>query len=216
MLKRLSDNTNIRLHTDNKYMGLTVLNRQGPLSEPYLERIRNTIYKAIGQHPRTFAIRFDLTVPLHMTVIDTVIISRFLASLRAQVEADLCSKAKKRSRIYPCRIRYIWAREQNVSHNWHYHCVIFLNKDIYCAVGNYKAKKGNMAAKIHKAWASALGIDISDARGLVEFCAVFILDRNDLSNEMNLDPLFEACSYLAKVATKQFGDRTKNFSSSNL
>lgn len=216
MKKRLPENTNIKLHTGEEYMGLTVLTSQGPLSEPYLERIRKTIFRAMEEHPRTFAIRFDLTVPLEMGDIDTAIISRFLASLRAQIEADLIGKARREKRIYPCRVRYIWAREQHSSHHWHYHCVIFLNKDTYSALGDVQAPKGNMAAKIHKAWASALGIDISEVRGLVQFCAVFILNRNYVWNEVKLWPLFEACSYLAKVATKQFGDRTKNFSSSIL
>jgi hypothetical protein len=215
MLKRLPVNTNIRLHTDNEYMGLPVLKTVGPLSEPYLLRIQKTISRALDEHPRTFAIRFDLTVPLWMGTIDTALITRFLASLEAQIDAELKRRGKKDNRQYRCTLRYIWAREQHLSHHWHYHCVIFLNKDAYHTLGDITAEEGNMAARIKKAWASALGVDMNNVRGLVEFCAVYYLDRNDPWNEMNLWPLFEACSYLAKVGTKQYGDRSKNFSSSN-
>lgn len=215
MLKRLPDNTNIRLHTADSYMGLPVLNAKGPLSEPYLERISKTINRALEEHPRTLAIRFDLSMPVWMGIIYTDVISKFLASLEAQIEADLKRKTRNGTRVYPCTVRYIWAREQNSSHHWHYHCAIFLNKDAYFTRGDISAQEGNMAARIHKAWASALGVDVSAVRGLVQFCNEFHLDRNDPWNELNICPLFEACSYLAKVATKQFGDGTKNFSSSN-
>jgi hypothetical protein len=216
MLKRLSDNTNIKLHTGEEYRGLTVLDNYGPLSQPYLERMYLTINRAMEEHTRTLAIRFDLTFPEWMGVIHTDLITRFLESLKSQIEADLNAKAKKGIRVFPCTVRYIWAREQNVSHHWHYHCVIFLNKDAYLTVGEITAREGNMAARIHKAWARTLGTDFDSVRGLVEFCGEYYLDRNDPWNELELSRLFEACSYLAKVATKQFGDRTKNFSSSNL
>jgi hypothetical protein len=217
MLKRLPVNTNIKLHTGNEYMGLTVLKTVGPLSEPYLERMYLTINKALEEHPRTLAIRFDLTFPEWMGFIHTDVISKFLASLEAQIEADLKRKAKSGIRVYPCTVRYIWAREQVSSHHWHYHCVIFLNKDAYFTLGDITAEEGNTAARIHKAWASALGTDFNAVRGLIQFCdnGEYYLDRNDVWNEVELSRLFEACSYLAKVATKQFGDRTKNFSSSN-
>ncbi len=215
MLKRLSDNTNIRLHTDKEYRGLTVLDNYGPLSEPYLERMYLTINKAMEQHTRMLAIRFDLTIPEWMGIIHTDVISKFIASLGSQIEADLNAKARKGNREIPCTVRYIWAREQVSSHHWHYHCVILLNKDAYFTLGDITASEGNTAARIHKAWARALGIDFHSVRGLVEFCGEYYLDRNNPWNEIELSRLFEACSYLAKVATKQFGDRTKNFSSSN-
>ena len=216
MPKRLPENTNIKLHTGEEYMGLTVLTSQGPLSEPYLERMLVTINKAMEEHIRTLAIRFDLTFPEWMGVIHTDMISKFLASLCSQIEADLKSKAKKGTRVFPCTVRYIWAREQHGSHHWHYHCVIFLNRDAYFTLGDITAEEGNMAARIHKAWARTLGIDFDSVKGLVEFCGEYYLDRNYSWNVLEVDRLFKACSYLAKVATKQFGDRTKNFSSSIL
>lgn len=72
-----------------------------------------------------------------------------------------------------------------------------------------------MAARINKAWARVLGIDMNAVRGLVEFCGEFHLDRNSPWFEKDIWPLFEAISYLAKVVTKHFGDGTKNFSCSN-
>lgn len=215
MLKRLTDNTNIRQYQDNQFEGYPIL--QCIMSEHYLKKIRTTIENAVQEHHRTLAIRFDLRIPQWMGEVDTALISRFLASLRAKIDADLKSKSRDGSRVYPCTLRYIWAREQDSSTHWHYHCVIFLNRDAYFTRGDITADKGNTAARIQQAWASALGLDFESVRGLVDFThnGVFELDANSGSFTHITGELFKAASYLAKVVTKKYGDGTKNFSCSN-
>lgn len=213
MNKRHTDNPNIRIFNGNEYEGLPLLNLD--MSENYLERIKITIEKAIEEHPRTLALRFDLRIPIWMGELDTALISRFLASLKAQIEADQKRRARIGKRSFPCTVRHIWAKEQNISHHWHYHVVIFLNEDAYYYLGDVDALEGNMAARINKAWASALGLDILQVDGLVEFIAEFHLDGNDPWVCSQIWPLFECASYLAKLVTKQYGNGRKNFSCSN-
>lgn len=216
MLKRHTDNTNIKQYKDQQYQGYPVL--QCIMSEPYLGKIKTTIDRALQEHPRTLAIRFDLRFPQWMGEVDTAMISRFLASLRAKIDADLRRKSCDGSRVYPCTLRHIWAREQDSSHHWHYHCVIFLNRDAYFTRGDITAEKGNTAARIQQAWASALGVDFYTASGLVDFTrdGVFHLDAHSLDLNHDAGELFKAASYLAKVVTKHYGDGTKNFSCSNI
>ena len=214
MTKRLSDNTNIHLITGNEYNGLPILSKF-TMSANYLDRLVATMQKAIDEYRRTYAIRFDLTVPLWMGELDTALISRFFASLNAQIQADLKHRARDGKRVFPCTLRYSWAKEQHTSHHWHYHCVIYLNRDSYGWLGDIGASQGNMAARIKRAWASALGVDVESVSGLVHFCGEFVLDGDDPWFQVNAGPFFEAISYLAKVVTKHYGDGTKNFSCSN-
>lgn len=215
MTTRLNENPNITLFNHQHYMELPVVN--SCLSEPYLVRLKQTFDKALSTHPRTWVIRFDLRIPQWMDAMDTAVISRFLASIKSQIEADQERKAREGIRVYPCTIRYAWAREQNLSLHWHYHVALFLNADAYRYLGDITANEGNTAARIKKAWASALGVDINQVNGLVEFVRDFLLDSNDpWLAARSLDECFKACSYLTKVVSKQYGNGTKNFSCSNI
>lgn len=171
--------------------------------------------RAVLEHHRTYAIRCDLTVPMWMGELDTALISRFFASLNAQIQADLKRKVREGKRSYPCTLRYSWAKEQHLSQHWHYHIVIYLNKDAYHCLGDIGAANGNMAARIKRAWASALGVDLESVNGCVNFSGDFYLDVNDPWFDAQMWKFFEAISYLAKVATKNYGDGAKNFSCSN-
>ena len=209
MNKRLATNTNIKLFQGNEYDGLPILDYV--MSKDYLKKIKITSRYALHDHTRSLIIRADLRVPIWMGNVDTALISQFIASLKAQIKADLQKKANAGSRVYPCNLRYVWAKEQDLSWHWHYHTLLFLNKDAYHTVGDINAVNGNMAARIKKAWASALGLGIDETAGLVQFCGEFHLDNNSPWINAHLSPVFEAASYLAKVATKNYGDHTKHF-----
>lgn len=65
-----------------------------------------------------------------------------------------------------------------------------------------------------KAWASALGlIDVNHAKRLVHFPAnsSYFIDRNSELFEKQYEDLFYRTSYLAKVETKEYGDKQRNF-----
>ena len=46
------------------YKGLSVQSEHGHLSASYLGKIYNTMKNAVNDHPRTFAVRVDLRLPL--------------------------------------------------------------------------------------------------------------------------------------------------------
>ncbi|HDT6064447.1 TPA: inovirus-type Gp2 protein, partial [Enterobacter kobei] len=64
----------------------------GPSNPRYLRRIRETLDKALNQHPRTLLLRFDLRLPTKDNLVyrdDPGLIKRFMGSLQAQIVADL-------------------------------------------------------------------------------------------------------------------------------
>lgn len=139
--------------------------------------------------------------------------SRFLASLKAQIEADLNRKARRGGRVHSCRLRFVWAREQDSSPNPHFHIVIFINRDTYHCLGDFRADDGNMAARIKKAIASALSIPVEYAAGLAHFPdgGVHVLDANASDFPFRRAAAFECASYLAKAYSKHYGNHARHF-----
>lgn len=213
MQKRHPFNPNLRLHHDRLWSGLPVLSQKGPLIVEYLQSIDETMWAATHDHPRTLMIRFDPRLPAIGEFLSDRFMSRFLASLKAQIEADLKRKARRGGRVHPCHLRYVWAREQDSSPRPHFHCVLFINRDAYHCLGDFRADDGNMAARIKKAIASALGIPVEYAAGLVHFPdgGVHVLDVNATDFHYRRAVAFECASYLAKAATKYYGSRARHF-----
>ncbi len=106
--------------------------------------------------------------------------------------------------------QYVWVREQDSSHNPHYHVLIFLN-------GN-KIQYYKYPFKANEIWCNAIarhhGYDCPQ-KGLIEVCSAgydgipmnhgILLHRD---NEMLKQEAYRICSYLAKVNTK--GNTPKN------
>jgi hypothetical protein len=215
MPKRLANNTNIKLIQQPEYEGLTINQHVGYMGERYLYKLKSTAMKALEEHHRTLAVRFDLRLPTSGVKFQTFMISEFIRRLRMYIANDLKNKSISGSRVHPCNMRYSWAKEQNISDNPHYHCVIYLNKDCYYSVGDINANEGNLASIIKRAWADTLGMNINNTRGLVQFCGECQLDANSAWIEQYLSDYFVVISYLAKVHTKNYGDGSKCFSCSN-
>ena len=200
----------------------------GPLNNHYLNRIVETLDCSLSEYPRTMAVRIDLRLPdiadpnnsmdvdspTHFMNLDQKVISRFFASLQAQIKHDLNCKRGEGKRVHPCRVRYVWVRECSAEFKWHYHVVLFLNKDAYAHLGDFKVLdiKSNLVSKIRQAWLSALGGDYEDCVGLVYIPenAVYYLDANNLSNHVYGDFIYR-CSYMAKHDTKQYGNGFRCF-----
>tara|TARA_R110001599_G_C12115419_1_gene648394 strand:+ start:284 stop:958 length:675 start_codon:yes stop_codon:yes gene_type:complete len=216
---RLRNNTNLSLHTASHYQEHTVQLQHGPLIADYLESISQVFHNAISEHSRTLAIRIDLRLPNTIKCPDypfaygNSIISKFTASLKAQLKAHQLKKQSMGKRAIPCTLRYVWVNERDSVLNDHYHMVLFFNKDAYDRLGDIRAIEGNMAARIKKAWASALDLELRAVTGLVHFTrnGVFHLDSNSEYFNQNYNNCFEACSYLAKAKTKHYGSRMKSF-----
>ncbi|MCU8301522.1 inovirus Gp2 family protein [Vibrio vulnificus] len=181
----------------------------------YLQKIYDTLDLALEDHPRTFAVRIDLRLPLLTEVDNSNLMKNFIASLDAQIQADLRKKQRDGKTKRRCRLRYIWVREKDKSPKHHYHIVILLNRDVYNCVGEY-AHTNNLSHKIKTAWCRALDIELYDGGRLVHFPEDFMyhLDINSLRFSTVLDQLFYRLSYFAKVRSKKFGDGYRNFGSS--
>ena len=213
MNARLAQNPNLTLHTKPDYNGNSVYLKRGPSIDSYLTNIDETLKKALFEHPRTIAIRTDLRLPLNFDRNDTCVISRFMESLKAQIRADLNNRARRGVRVHDTTLRYIWVKEQNKSMNWHYHVVLLLNNDTYNHLGNFNAQEGNMAARIKKAWISALGLCTYAYGGLVHFPKnpIHYVNVNSKTYIQEYDTLFYRVSYFAKADTKKFGNGTNSF-----
>ncbi len=207
-----------------------LINNHGPLDMRYLDKIKATIDKALGQHPRTIAIRVDLRLPVLETDAedhlsndnpscffdtDSSVISRFFSSLDAQINADLKRREKDTKQTFDHTLRYVWVKEQSKEHRDHYHVLVLLNKDNYGALGRYNAMSGNLANRIRQAWTSALRVDFETFKHLVHFPEnpVYRLNRNALTWEYSqvFDDLIFRISYLAKKETKHYGTGYRSF-----
>jgi len=213
---RLHSNTNLTLHSSDNYNGIPVQTQHGALIENYLNPILSTLQNAIDEHSRTLAIRVDLRLPDQEELISPRIISKFFDSLKAIIRADLAKRKREHGRVHPCSVRYIWVKEKNEALKSHYHLLILLNNDCYNSLGRFDKTEGNMAARIKKAWCSALGYHMADIAGLIHFPVnpIYHLNRNSTSYSLELDDLFYRVSYFAKAKSKNFGDYSNAFGTS--
>ena len=204
----------------------------GPLNSNYLNRIVEVIHCSLFEHPRTMAVRIDLRLPdiadpnssmdvdspSHFMAVDQKVISRFFASLQAQIKHDLNCKRIEGKRVHPCSVRYVWVRECSAEFKWHYHVVLLLNKDAYAHLGSFNVFyiQSNLNSKIRKAWSSALNGDYECCAGLVHIPEnpIYYLDANNLNENVYRDFIYR-CSYMAKYDTKLYGNGFRCFGCSH-
>lgn len=194
--------------TYKQYQTLARINQ--PLVTNYLDAIEKVMLAACAEHKRTFAVRIDLRLPAYSNTINlnsNKVCTRFVASLVAQIKADTKLKAREGKTPHPCNIRNIWAREQNIAHHQHYHCVLFFNKDRYHCTGKINAESDNLFTRIVKAWASALSLPLDETMRLVHLPenAHHYLDANNPNFTQDFHALYYRLSYFAKLNTKQYG-----------
>lgn len=205
-------NKNLTIHQGGLYKGIPVWDK-GDLIWDYLVSIEAVIDKALREHPRTLAIRFDLHLPIVTNEFNSSLISQFFKKLNNEITKDCRAKKKKNGQVHKTALRYIWVREQNNSHSPHYHIVIFLNKDTYYGLGDYGGEGNNLANRIMRAWSNALNVDAFSGRPLVHFPknSTYRLIKNHASFAKEHKSLFYRLSYFAKTDTKQFGDMVNSF-----
>jgi hypothetical protein len=229
MAERLRSNPNLTLHTENHYNGYPVLTSRGPLIEEYLEAILSTLGNALEDYSRVCVMLFVLRFPADSDAPDTAVISRFIDSLKAQIRADQDRKQRLDKRVHPCNLRYVWVKERDTPIHDHYHVAIIVNRDAYFTLGRFKTgvvtdywgrpeatdteAELNMSDRIKRAWASALGLDLWEADGLVHFPKnpTYRIDGRHPCGPGELADAFQRLSYFAKAQTKHFGDHAKSF-----
>lgn len=219
MTYRHPNNPNLTLTYESDYHGLPLLPKHGPYIESYLDKIIESIRRALDKHRRVTAIRFDLRIPSNCAEPDSQVITRFFESLKAKLASNQLRKARHGLRVHSCDLSYVWVKERSTSHHRHYHCCILLNGDAYYHLGSFRPgvggdqRQGNMAVRIRSAWASALGIHWEKAKGLVNFPPnrVYHLDANSETIIWQVGDLFQRLSYFAKADTKNYENSQKCF-----
>ncbi|EMB7752247.1 TPA: inovirus Gp2 family protein [Serratia marcescens] len=198
-------------------------NSYGTLNKNYVKRIQDTITKALNEYPRVMVLRVDLRLPEIETGSyknDSGIVTRFIVSLKAQIEADLLKKCHEGKRVHSCRVRHIWAREFNECGKKHYHVALLFNREAYAYPGRYTSINGNdthnLAMMIMEAWVRALGLNSvvnhQQYYPLVEFPVngyYHLSKKNDFTEQ--LATVTDRLNYLAKNYSKDNSDGQRNF-----
>ncbi|EFF0685543.1 inovirus Gp2 family protein [Escherichia coli] len=203
----------------------TFISPFGLSNQHHMDRIRETLDKSLQEYPRTFVLNIILRLPdenYEHYKADPKLITRFIESLKSQIEHTQKRKAAQGKRIRSCNVRYAWSREFGEEKGKkHYHVALMLNKDVYCNAGTYslnnKQYVHNLALMIMEAWIRTLSLNVtSDYQKhytLVHFVKEgdFRLDKNGENFEYYYSQLERSLSYLTKLATKDSSDGMRNF-----
>ena len=211
-----------------------IIESYGPLNPTYVKRIYETIDIARKDYSRLLAIRFDLRFPdedlrdfLTDYSPDNGVWSRFIRSLEAQIKADIRRRRKRGKRTYPCKVRFIRAREfDGTGIKPHQHVCLLLNRDMYVGPGFYGYKQPEwldweqtrgLSRMIFNAWVRALKLEDKKYHKLVYFpekCS-YPLIKSRPSYQENYDAMIQRVMYLAKRRSKHNEDGWRNFSCSH-
>lgn len=210
-------NPNLTFHCGGNYQGLPVQFDKGPFIRQYLDRLSQTVSRALGQYPRVFAFRVDLRLPVGGLLPDhsdtNQVIGRFIESFKAKISHNRRMARMTNKYAHDSKVRYVWAREVGSHGRPHYHVAFLLNYDAFNALGKFEVGRDNIFNRLEEAWASALGLPVEAVRGLVEIPdnPTYCLRRDD---PQGLNEFFYRASYLCKAATKVYGDGQHGFGAS--
>ncbi|WP_241662881.1 inovirus Gp2 family protein [Pseudomonas sp. Sample_9] len=210
-MARCQQNTNLTLHRESVYLGLAVQATKGPFISQYLNRLHETMVRALAQYPRVFTFRIDLRLPARTDLPDyaytNVVIERFIESFKAKIKHNRSQARQLNKHAHDSKVRYVWAREHGLYGKPHNHMAILLNRE---ALGKFEAGRDNMFNRLVEAWASALGGAVEAVKGLVEIPTnpFYYLNRGEPEVQA---AFFRHTSYLSKSATKVFGDGSHGF-----
>lgn len=208
-MKRIHSNKNLQIHQERTYEGFDIQSQRGSLVKNYLDRTFACIENALNKYSRVSMMRFDLHLPDNTPpsiTLDNNIITRFFSSLKEKIENSQASSRRNGARVHESDIDYIWCREVSKTGKVHYHVAIFLNGYSYKFIGKFILTGGNMYARIHEAWGSALYTFPEDLQGLIHIPEnpSYEIIRG---NEETIREAFHRISYLCKIDTKEFGNQ---------
>jgi hypothetical protein len=184
----------------------------------YLSIFGRVLHQQFECNNRVTCIRLDLRFPNNFHNEDPKVISRFIDAFKARLSAWKLQRIKLGKQPHPLGFTYVWVREQNDSHNWHYHLVLFFNKDAFAHLGSFDLNRDNMYSRIVSSWSSAINMDDIDMKSSVQFPhnSVRYLDSNSAEFYGQLNSFWQQFTYLAKVATKDFKDGFRNIGYSRM
>ena len=111
--------THTLLHTSSSFNGYRVQDKYQPLMLNNLLIHERVLMKALSNHKRICALRFELKFPKDYPSIDDRFVSRFFDSLRVRVKIDVSNKNKRTGRNDECYLSYIWVYELSSKGEWH-------------------------------------------------------------------------------------------------
>lgn len=198
-------NLKMKTVSTTSFNGYPVISKHGPLIENILLGNEEVLFQMLNAHKRIAVMRFELNFPDEYHG-KTDVISKFFDSLRHKLKNDLARKTENRGRTIHSEVGYVWVRELSGRHGWHYHVALFVNYDVYNCFGLINGKKINMYNRLSSSWASAIGIPLESALGLVHIPdnAIYKLELNCEDIVEDIHSVLYRLSYLAKVKTKPY------------
>jgi len=212
-MKRNPLNTNQQLLHGDHFLGSPVQTKHGYLIINYLQHIHDCLYRSLNRHSSICVMRFDLFVPDHVSadqLLRNAVISKFIASMRAKIRHAQQKSRKKARRVHDADMSYLWCREISGNGRVHYHVALVFNLCAYAFIGKFKLANNNMYARIHGAWASALGMFVGDMRGYIHIPdkPIYRILRD---NEESFWLAMCRLSYFAKMNSKEYSQGFHTF-----
>lgn len=207
------NNRNLRLVYSDTFRGEPVCHRleYGSSIDNYLARLHDTMTLACQAHTRTFAIRADLRLPDDHFPPDLYHDNQRLDVFFRRLRYELDQTAT----YHDPDLRYVWAREHGLNDKPHFHLLLLFNYNAIRNLGKvYPTPDGgynadNLYHRLVRAWAAALGRDLTAMNGLVNItrqtdgrlmeCLLHAQDRQTFTD------LFYIASYLCKTYSKPIG-----------
>ena len=157
--------------------------------------------------------RCDLYVPSHVSaglLVSNAVITKFFASLRAKIEHAQAQSRNGDHRVHSADMRFVWCREISGNGRVHYHVALVFNHAAYAFMGQFNLARRNMYARIHEAWASAIGMFVGDMRGYIHIPdnPTYQVIRGV---EESFQQAFNRVSYFAKMQTKEYNQGFHTF-----
>lgn len=194
--------------------------RYGKTNAHYLKRLEEITHYAMDDYARVLAFRVDLLLPAdnRHKGHDSSVITRFIASLKAQTAAYLKRRKKEGKRIYPCKLIYVWVREFGEEKgNKHYHMLLLVNREVFrntaLTMDRSAQYRGLLVGMVARAWAVALKRtgDMADKAPFHLPGVSYELNRRNGTNTDFYHSYIYHISYLAKEYTKNHHDGERNF-----
>lgn len=204
-------------------------NKDYKFNRDNMEKILSVSNNAMECHPRLLAFRVDLHFPrmafwawlfAERPDYGGIAIKQFIEEFNKLIWKDIVTRESNGKRVHPTSIRYIWAREQTADNSLpHFHMMIFLNKDTYFKLGNFKSTKMNLANKVRMAWFRVLLDEEVTPSFCIEKGLVHFPDKGEYhfgkGDEEQYYKMLMRVVYLAKQDSKRRGEGYRCFGGSN-
>lgn len=199
-------NHNQTLYYDTSYKGFPLWSQHAPYIKEDLSGLHDTMERALNEHLRTLAVRFDLKVPLAgMPAHRVAPMEDFFRAINRKVRTKYENEKKVKPYPHESTVRYVQKVEQSVHSPYeHYHVVLFVNNDVFRQVGNLgHSDKWELAKIIRETWHKTVGVSKDTTECLIHGTAPSYYRLQGPLNSFDPDhqEAFRHFSYLCKEKT---------------